>query len=859
MKSNKFVMLPLVSMLAALGSNAAFADSAVGVDTVLGNAMNPGGLDMTRSVDERGFSPVMGGKGPSHTPSGQLYQYPPIDPEWTEGENGWHRSGSIELGVVGGDANDRNAAFREYADWNNGAAITSFSLGVEKPDDARFLNVRGGGLGRKDQYFGVEYGRYNDFKFSAFYNETPHVFSTNARPVWNGVGTGNLTLPNGIKPGSVHESDQASYAALQNAAMNASTTTLEVDRKKFGLKLEGYLKENVTGFVNYTVEKREGARAFGGGFLFDFIRWEGGTPSNPGTFNPAQPFWISGGAMETVEPIDYTTHDILAGLRMVGEKDQLNLTFNGSLFVNDIKSLTWENPFAIGFPGMNVFDTNIERGRFALSPDNQAYHVKADYARSLEGIGQFTAAVSLGRMRQDESLLPPLVNSGMDFEGNDRSNWNTTAALSQQTANARIDTQMVDLGLLLKPAKDWTVRGKLRYYDENDKTRYIAYNPLTGQYGYMATDGGLSPFGGGFSGVYQEGSTNAIHYRNIPTSYSKWNATMSADYSLSGDTDVGAAYDREQTDRAHRERDRTVEDRLKLSMNTRALENGTLRLSYEYGDRHGSAYNYDPYTEFYVHPEPDGYVHTLADLRKFDLSDRTEHVVNARFNYMLRSDMDAFISLQRKLSDYKGQYGRIGDDKTDTLNLEWNYNPTPAGAFFAFYSLQKGRMGQANINDAGVGDDPNAGGAYYPSSNAWATVFHEKNHTLGAGFGQSFGKYRLESRYSYAWMRGKTRYSYASAEGATIGSGANETQSASVAGNEFTDLKYRQQVLETSLSWPLNKNAAVRLFHRYENRATVDWHYDGISQQLIGQKLYLGSEPEDLKVNVVGVFLQYRM
>ena len=30
--------------------------------------------------------------------------------------------------------------------------------------------------------------------------------------------------------------------------------------------------------------------------------------------------------------------------------------------------------------------------------------------------------------------------------------------------------------------------------NEDNRTNYVAFNPLTGQYGYIAIDGGLAPF-----------------------------------------------------------------------------------------------------------------------------------------------------------------------------------------------------------------------------------------------------------------------------------------------------------------------------------------------------------------------------
>jgi MtrB/PioB family decaheme-associated outer membrane protein len=881
MKNNRFAVLPMVAILSAVWSGNIYADSAVGVDTLLGNSLNPGGLDITRATDPEGFSPVMAGKGPSHTPGGQLYLYPTATPVMTETTSGWAYSGSLEAGVTGGGGNLNNAGFKEYSGFENGALINSFAFAVEKPESHAYVNARAGGVGRDDAYFGFEAGRYNQYKLSAFYNETPHVFATNAKPLWNGVGTGNLTLPAGIAPGSVNEATGANYAAFQNVVRSLGTTTIELERKKLGVKFEGYLTPNATGFVSYTNERREGTRSFGGGFLFDFMRNYGSSMSTPGGSSyvvgsnagapagwPGGNNFAIGGVMETVEPLDYTTHDFLAGLRLVEGKDRLNLTVNASLFRNDIKSLTWQNPFQIGFPGGSFYAAGIDQGRFALPPDNDYYNVKAEYGRvQLPMDGQFTAVVSVGRMRQNDDLLPPTVNDNIlnSFGGDTlvptSANWASTDALSQKTANARIDTALGDFGLSVRPTEDLTLRAKLRYYDENNLTDYTAFNPLMGQYGYVALDGALSLFGNGYSGIYNPAGArqnNAIHYKSIPTSYHKINSTLAADYNLSRLTVASLALDREEIFRDHRERDRTTEDRIKVSMNTRAIEDGTLRLSYEYANRRGSEYNFDPYKEFYI-VEPINYVHTLAQLRKFDLSDRSQHILNARFNYMLRQDMDVFVSLQHKQVDNRADYGRIGGERAETLNLEWNYSPSPVSSFYTFYSIQEATSRMRNINDAVVNASPDAGGASYPLSGAWEESFRDLNQVVGAGLSHLFGKFRLESRYSLSWMKNKIKSDYANAQGATIGSGRSETLTDAEAANSFSNMRFTQHLLETSVTWPLEKNLNVRLFHRYEKRNTADWHYDGISEQLIGQKLYLGNSAENFTNNMFGVFLQYSM
>ena len=61
--------------------------------------------------------------------------------------------------------------------------------------------------------------------------------------------------------------------------------------------------------------------------------------------------------------------------------------------------------------------------------------------------------------------------------------WNTTGALSRSSADARIDTTLVDLAIILNPARALAVKGKVRYFDTDNSTEFFACNPLTGQWG----------------------------------------------------------------------------------------------------------------------------------------------------------------------------------------------------------------------------------------------------------------------------------------------------------------------------------------------------------------------------------------
>ena len=99
--------------------NSVSADSGVGFDTALGNALNPAPINPTtagRWMDEEG----MGTRVPAaRTPTGQLYNIPldpGEEPEAKEGDKDWKTSASVETGAISTRGDDRSQGFRVYKD-----------------------------------------------------------------------------------------------------------------------------------------------------------------------------------------------------------------------------------------------------------------------------------------------------------------------------------------------------------------------------------------------------------------------------------------------------------------------------------------------------------------------------------------------------------------------------------------------------------------------------------------------------------------------------------------------------------------------------------------------------------------------
>ncbi|MCX7170526.1 MAG: MtrB/PioB family decaheme-associated outer membrane protein [Proteobacteria bacterium] len=816
----------------------ALADSARGPLTAVGNAMNPGVVDATADRDPAGLSPYR--VPASRTPSGQLYDIPYLPREMRKSASGWEYSGFIEAGILSGDASDNNALFRRYGDVDNGPYLNSFGMEAIKPDEARFVEIVGGGVGRNDQFYDVRFGRYNDYRVDVSYSEIPHVYSTTARPVWQGVGTGNLTLPAwpGVAPGGASANNNTNATALKGLINASGETELGLVRKKGGVRFDMNLTDTWTFFSSYSLEHRKGTRPFGG----------------------------DEGNGETVEPIDYKTHNLLAGLQFANNARQFNLSLSASFFRNDIDTLTWQNPFR-----HPVGTLQVQGGRMDLYPDNDAYNAKMEYAQALPSFynGRFHATVALSAMRQNDNLIPPTVTSGTGtpisggFNGNFNL-WNTSAALSQQSANASIDTRLVDLGLSLAPADKLTIRGALRHYQTLNHTSYAAFNPQTGQYGYIIQDTNANDV---FNG------TNNVHYRSIPFQGTQDNYKLGGEYQVRWRAVVTAEYERENFQRDYRERDKTWEDRVRFGYTDRGFESATLRLAYEYADRRGSPYNSNPYQAFYTASLATytdtvntvlNRLHNLEELRKYDLADRRQQVLKARVNYLPRADMDLGLTLQAKINTYPADFGRTGEQTQNALNLDLNYLPSAVTTFNAYFSYQTAKMKQAGAADLGSAfaagcavlppSCSNSFGAplsIYPADQFWSAAMKDRTAMFGLGLRHDFGKPKLDVQYTYSTSRSPLSYTYAS---------ANALQSpgfATQAGNGFPDLKYDLNVLDMGLRFPISPQTSVRLFYHFEIGKLADWHYSGLDQStVVNNLIYLDAGPRNYRVQVLGAFVK---
>ena len=681
---------------------------------------------MSTSRHQYGLNPLHPN---GRSPSGRLYPDPRQSAELTPwGDSGWLWQLGTELGAVHRSGTANAAGFREYADRDNGLLLNRIALIAKHPTTNRYLELDGGAVGRDDGHMSVAAGRHGRYRVEGYFKGTPHVFATNARVVWSGAGTGELRLPAGLPPGGT------TADLLSQALSGTRQSRLALQRDEFGLGLTVTPRAGWVLSGQVATESRDGTRAFGGAFAF------------PG----------SGQFMETVEPIDYRTTTVGLALSYSGREQQLNVAYTGSYFRNAIPSLTWDNA------GLGGFSDVLQRGRFALAPDNDYHRAKLDYGRALPWWrGRLTATVSGARHRQNDALLPPTVNTGTldGFTPVDLDLWNVTGALAQSRADATLEQSLVRSQLTLSPTRRLRLGATLRLRREDNDTEYTAFNPLTGQFGYLALDGGLAGVPRR-SGIFRPGeSGNRVRFRSVPFATDTDRLELVGDYRVSSRYRLRAKVHHERKAFAFREREEIEDDGVRLQLSRGGV--GSVRVGYEYLSRGGDRYEFNPYEPFFSSSLP-GYVpafedgdtpHTLANLRKPDLADQDRHQLDARAILVLGDSMDLTLNGRWHRSDYDADFG-LRDSSRLQVGADWSWKSSRHSHWSAYVHHHRDRRTTANINDTGgnVGvsaPDPFAGGVNYPLSNVWQQIGRESTYSAGVTWSRAFGDVELELAYNY--------------------------------------------------------------------------------------------------------------
>jgi Putative outer membrane beta-barrel porin, MtrB/PioB len=830
-----------------------WADSGVGVDTWLANKLDPTGGNATETVDPNGTSWLEPGE--HRTPTGSLYPSPAQPPN-TGNLYAWQIFGKFDFGFLN-TSGSKTALYDRYTRWPTDGPVFDADLHMERPSDGSYAEVRGSHISAEDQYYLAVYGKAGAYKAEVFVRDMPNVLSTDSKSIWNGAGTNNLTLKDGLAPAG---STPAQVAAVSAAQPNI---TLGTERRKEGLALSSYLTRRWSTYLNVSNEDRKGDRPYGGPFFFDFDN-------------------LGGAILETIKPIDDRTININAGLRYTGSTWRFDFGYSGSIYRDHYLSYSFQQPFILGPPILGGEASPITQGQMSMEPDNDYNNLRITATRVLPMNGQLSLTASEGDMRQNDNLIPPTncqgtfgySNNGTFTIGPQNPNlfpcsqWNTTAALSQQTANMLILSTLTQGTLVLQPIQDVSVRFGAKYDREDYRNQYLGYNPENGDYGYVAENGAqptIVPADPGFWNPVTYPVSTDVQFESIPYSWLTNEVYGGADWKFSRHDTAGLTYTFDHYSPDHREVSYVNDNTVKLNWTDKTLSWVTFRFNYTHLKQSGSVYNSDPYYFAFIYNLP-GFVPaddmatawTVNAMRKYDISDRTENKLDVMATVMPRPDMTVTASVRGDWNQYPTVIGRQGYD-TSSAVLQWEWQPEERTTMSLWTALDHSSMHMANVNDAGAplaADTPNdaLGGPTYPLADMWWANDEERNWSAGAILSHYFGSTRLDLTWNYESSRDITSYSYASPTALTF------PYTAAEAGNQFPAMTYDLNSLTLSYTIPLSRQISLRFYDYYEHGQIADWHYAGFSSTLVyGNRVYTDAGPQGYNTNVAGLFVNVKL
>jgi hypothetical protein len=583
--------------------------------------------------------------------------------------------------------------------------------------------------------------------------------------------------------------------------------------------------------------------------------WRNGTQPISATFG--YPF--QNGATQIIAPIHYRTFDVTAAVRYKDDDLQANLTYSGSIFRNSNDSMTWQNPGLAQVPAGSYIPTE---GLLSLPPSNQSHTVKADVTAVLSPDLRFSGNASFSLMRQDDRLLPPTIDSGIIPGAGgpiDLADWNTTAALSRLRADAEIRVWNTFAQLQYVASPDLTFDFESRTRNESNLTNYLAFNPITGQYGYIAIDGGLAPFSPILSGVYQPNAPgDVVQIRNIPFANDSVELTARGSYRFGNHVKLDLSYIHNAVEHSYRELPNADDNRIRLQLAANGFEWGAVRVSYEYGHLMGSDYTSNPYRAFYstslpgyVPASPDGDIpFTLDNLRKFDLANRVEHKIHAQSNYIVTPNIDLQISGDYKRDSYSAQYG-LHDASSFDINTDLNYQISTIATLTGFFTWQDQRRSMSSINPQGIPGSGAAGGPDYPLAAAWGEKLNDTSYSAGLTAHKAWDAISLDFNYIYTHGDSAIGYNYATPLAFFF------LLTPEQAGHSFPDIVFDSHTFEANARWQASDRLTYRLLYRFSFQHLDDFHYTGLSAGVVSNNVYLGVVPENFTAQVVGALVQY--
>jgi MtrB/PioB family decaheme-associated outer membrane protein len=456
------------------------------------------------------------------------------------------RNGSAYLGQ------QSLAKFYEYRDLRQGP-FGLFWLSTGSRDGLYQVDVGGKNVGYDDQGYYLEASKAGQHYFNFDWDQTPHLYSTSAQTFYQGLGSGALTLPSGLR----------GVGGFGNIPFVAGGTPSQINPFLYQTDI-GIRRD--TGAVAYRWTPTD---------AWD-IKAEYSHMSRTGTqVDGIVGFGNIGGggssATQVPKPVDDTTQNYgvngeYAGASPWGKKFTFKLAYNGSQYTDNLSSYLVQNPYngTTGTAGQSPF------ARMSTWPSNNMNAVGGTWSVELPWKSRYAGTLNYAMMRQNDAFQP------MSFQ-------QPSFPLPATSLNGAVNTLLSNNIITSQITPELTNKASYRYYNYDNATPQLLFAPHPPLPAWVSLD-------------RTSASNTETAIQALVLAYNKQNAGDELVWRASREWTLGAAYGYERYNWTNYVAAATNENSGKVFADWKPTSWFTLRSSAYFSDRRSVNYDLASFT-----------------------------------------------------------------------------------------------------------------------------------------------------------------------------------------------------------------------------------------------------------------------
>jgi len=543
-------------------------------------------------------------------------------------------SPSVELAIGTWITSSGASKFDEYRGLQGRTLNVDLAVKTRYLDEnANYLWFDAQQLGLASRYLSLEGGKQGSYRIDFDYKQSRHWQFGEAKSPYQGVESDSLSLSDSLKQ-SMKDADD-----LQNITPQLHSLDVVQSRKQLVFAINKTFNKRWSSRIDFRYEKKEGVITTGAAMGSAYLN-----------------------AMSVIlpEPIDYQTRSIDLSALYSGNILQAQLGIRSHFFDNTNDYLRWDNLFTL--PGSTTQSTE---GQIALPPSSQHHQVYVRLGAQLSEKTQLFYQLNVGRMSQDDKLLPYTINT---------QNQGLTRSLPHVSTEARVDHLHTQAKLSHRVTEKLKLNGALIYHERNNKTPVANYD-------YVILD-----------------TANGDSRTNRAYDFKDYTAKLASQYRWSETLNSEMLLRRDVKKRRLQATNKTTEDMLGIKSKLHAFDSLDVSFQYRYKNR-----------------DYDNYLVTLSSenplMRKYYLAKMKQHHLSGELFYLLTETTDLNLSLEYALTDYHDTEIGLTDAQNYHLQLDINrivfefFNISSYVAFEQYRSNQQGSVNGSSADWEAINTD----------------------------------------------------------------------------------------------------------------------------------------------------------